>query len=53
LPDGTKAAPNPQGQIVVPMPLVPAMIARGFIRANSVITELDTTVPAPPHLQHV
>ena len=28
LPDGTKAAPNPQGQIVVPMRLVPAMVAR-------------------------
>ncbi|SDP49478.1 hypothetical protein [Afipia sp. GAS231] len=47
LPDGTKAAPNPQGQIVVAMPMVPAMIARGFFRANSVITELDTTMPDP------
>jgi hypothetical protein len=53
LPDGTLASPNPQGQITVPMPLVAAMLARGFIRANSVITHLDTTVPAPPHLQHV
>jgi hypothetical protein len=53
LPDGTRAAPNPQGQIVVPMSMVPAMLARGFIRANSVITELDTATPAPPHLQHV
>jgi hypothetical protein len=53
LPDGSRATPNPQGQIVVPMPLVPAMIARGFVRANSVITELDTTTPDPAHLQHV
>ena len=43
LPDGTKASPNPQGQIVVPMPMVPAMIARGFVRANEVITNLDTS----------
>jgi hypothetical protein len=51
LPDGiTRAEPNPQGQIVVPLKFVPAMIARGFIRANSVITELDTAQrdPAPP-----
>src|SRR5712664_5009902 len=41
LPDGTRAAPNPQGQIVVPMAMVPAMIARGFVRANSVITHPD------------
>jgi hypothetical protein len=34
LPDGTKAAPTPQGQIVVPATAVPAMIARGFVRAN-------------------
>lgn len=40
LPDGTSAAPNPQGQIVVPMVHVPAMIARGFVRANSVMTNL-------------
>jgi hypothetical protein len=54
LPDGTKATPNPQYQIVVRMPLVPAMIARGFIRANSVITELtDSTTPDPAHLQHL
>jgi hypothetical protein len=45
LPDGTRAAPNPEGQIVVPMSMVPAMLARGFIRANSVITELDTATP--------
>lgn len=53
LPDGSKVEPNPQGQIVVPMPLVPAMIARGFVRANSVITHLDTAPPDPAHLQHV
>ena len=53
LPDGTKAEPNPQYQIVVPIPLVPAMIARGFVRANSVITHLDTTTSDPAHLQHV
>jgi hypothetical protein len=51
LPDGTRAAPNPQGQIVVPMKFVAALLARGFIRANSVITELDTTMrdPARPN----
>jgi hypothetical protein len=53
LPDGSKAEPNPQYQIVVPMPLVPAMIARGFIRTNSVISELDTATPDSAHLQHV
>jgi hypothetical protein len=53
LPDGSRAAPNPQGQIVVPMRFVPAMIARGFVRANSVITNLDTATPVPAHLQHV
>jgi hypothetical protein len=40
LPDGSKAAPNPQGQIVVPARLLPAMIARGFVQANSVMTNL-------------
>lgn len=39
--DGSSAAPNSQGQIVVPMKHVPAMIARGFIRANSVMTDLN------------
>jgi hypothetical protein len=53
LPDGTRAAPNPQGQIVVPMRFVPAMIARGFVRANSVMTNLDTTTPDPARLNHV
>jgi hypothetical protein len=48
LPDGTRAAPNPQGQIVVPMPMVAAMIVRGFIRANSVITHPDATRSDPP-----
>jgi hypothetical protein len=47
LPDGTRAAPNPQGQIVVPMKFVDGLIARGFVRANSVITELDGTLPDP------
>jgi hypothetical protein len=47
LPDGTKAEPNPQGQIVVPMPMVPAMTVRGFVRANSVITHLDAVAPNP------
>jgi len=47
LPDGTRAAPNPQGQIVVPMRYLPAMIARGFVRANSVITHPDGTLPNP------
>lgn len=55
LPDGSKAEPNPQYQIVVPMPLVPAMIARGFVRANSVITPLDGTMPDPvrPNIMQV
>jgi hypothetical protein len=53
LPDGSRAAPNPQGQIVVPMRFVPAMVARGFVRANSVTTNLDTATPDPAHLQHV
>jgi hypothetical protein len=53
LPDGTRAAPNPQYQIVVPMKFVPAMIARGFVRANSVMTNLDTTTPDPARLNHV
>lgn len=53
LPDGTKAAPNPQGQIVVPARYVPAMIVRGFVRSNSVITQLDTTASNPPHLNNV
>ena len=34
LPDGTKAAANPSGQISVPIKLLPAMLARGFLRAN-------------------
>jgi hypothetical protein len=39
LPDGSKAMPNPQGQIAVPAHLVPAMLQRGFVRANSVMTD--------------
>lgn len=45
LPDGTMAAPNPQGQIVVPASMVPAMMARGYFRANSVITALGEKFP--------
>jgi hypothetical protein len=45
LPDGSKATPNPQYQIVVPAHLVTAMLARGFIRANSVITPLGEKYP--------
>jgi len=36
---------KPAGQIVVPMPMVAAMTARGFVRANSVITHLDAVAP--------
>jgi hypothetical protein len=45
LPDGTMAAPNPQGQIVVPASMVSAMMARGYFRANSVITALGEKYP--------
>jgi hypothetical protein len=34
LPDGTKALPNPQYQIVCPASMVPAMLARGYRRFN-------------------
>jgi len=47
LPDGTKAAPNPLGQITVPAAAVAAMIARGFVRANSHTTNLNTTMHDP------
>jgi hypothetical protein len=47
LPDGSMAAPNPQYQIVVPMKFVPAMVARGFVRANSVITNLNPPSDGP------
>jgi hypothetical protein len=52
LPDGTKAEPNPQGQIAVPMAMVPAMMSRGFVRANSVITHPDGSRddPARPNV---
>jgi hypothetical protein len=43
LPDGSKAMPNPQGQIVVEARFVPAMLARGFVQANSVFTPLGST----------
>jgi hypothetical protein len=51
LPDGSKAEPNPQGQIVVPAKLVPAMIARGYVQANSVITDPGNPLrdPARPN----
>ena len=45
LPDGSLATPNPQGQIVVPASMVPAMTARGYFRANSVITALGEKFP--------
>jgi hypothetical protein len=35
------------------MRFVPVMIARGFVRANSVMTDLNTTTPGPAPLQHV
>jgi hypothetical protein len=47
LPDGTKAVPNPQYQITVPAHLVPAMIARGFKRANDVLTDKHTAMRDP------
>jgi hypothetical protein len=51
LPDGSKATPNPEGQIVVPAHLVPAMIARGFKRANDVLTDQHSGMrdPARPN----
>lgn len=53
LPDGTKAAPNPQGQITVPASAAAAMIARGFIRANSHTTALDTVGSDPAQLSTI
>jgi hypothetical protein len=50
LPDGTRATPNHAGQIVVPATAVPAMIARGFVRANSVMTPLNTIGSDPAQL---
>lgn len=47
LPDGSKATPNPSYQIAVPMTMVPAMLARGFTRANSVTVKLDAASPNP------
>ena len=40
LPDGTKVVPT-QNQIPVPDNMVAAMVNRGWIRANSVITDLS------------
>jgi hypothetical protein len=45
LPDGTLATPNPQGQIVVPASMAAQMTARGYFRANSVITALGEKFP--------
>jgi hypothetical protein len=45
LPDGTMAAPNPQGQIVVPPSMAAEMKRRGYFRANSVITALGEKFP--------
>jgi hypothetical protein len=53
LPDGTKAVPNPEGQIVVPERFAQAMIVRGFVRANSVTTALHTTTDAVAQLHTV
>jgi hypothetical protein len=50
LPDGNKAMPNPQGQIVIPARFLAAMLARGFVQANSVITDLNTSWQRDPSL---
>ena len=47
LPDGSKATANAAGQIAVQIKHVPAMTARGFLRANAVMTEITTTAPDP------
>jgi hypothetical protein len=47
LPGGSKAAPNAAYQITVPAHFVAAMMARGYVRANSVITALGDTFPDP------
>lgn len=53
LPDGSMATPNAAGQIVVPASLVPAMLARGFVRANAVMTDrsgaMGLSDPARPN----
>jgi hypothetical protein len=51
LPDGTKAVPNAGYQIVVPARFVSAMLLRGFIRANDVITNPNIGMrdPARPN----
>jgi hypothetical protein len=51
LPNGEKAIPNPQGQIVVAAHLVPAMLAAGFVQANSVFTDPGNPLrdPARPN----
>ena len=47
LPDGTKVVPI-RSQIAVPQQMVPAMTARGWVRANGVITELEVALGNPP-----
>ena len=48
LPDGSTAIPNAAGQIAVAMRFAAALIAsRGFVRANSVTTDLNITAPDP------
>jgi len=51
LPDGSFAQPNPEGQIAVPARFVPALIARGFMQANSVFTDPGNPLrdPARPN----
>jgi hypothetical protein len=46
LPDGTKVVPV-QNQISVPEKMIPAMIAKGWVRANDVITELNVALRDP------
>jgi hypothetical protein len=52
LPDGTKVVPV-QNQIAVPDNMVGAMMGRGWIRANSVLTDLSSALgmsdPARPN----
>jgi hypothetical protein len=51
LPNGEKAIPNAQGQIVVAAHLLPAMLAAGFMQANSVFTDPGNPLrdPARPN----
>jgi len=45
LSDGSIAAPNPQYQIAVPLNLVNAMLQRGYVRANDVLTDIGEKFP--------